>query len=543
MQETLLLLSFSLNRKIQPKTAVEGDRMAREAGRRRARQGAGARGGGRGQTGLRQPPWRSLENPYQPLEVLSPEQIEMIGDAAFRILEDVGMDFLHPEALEILSKAGAEVEPGSERVRFDRGLVKEVLAHAPAQFTLHARNPEHDLAIGGRHVAFGSVASAPNASDLDAGRRPGNQHDYRNFLRLTQAFNIVHFIAGYPVEPVDLHPATRHLDAIRDCIVLTDKAFHAYSLGRTRILDALEIVRLGFGLSESELAEAPRLFTIVNTSSPLRLDGPMIEGVIEMARRNQVVAITPFTLSGAMSPATLAGALAQQHAEAMAGLAFAQMVNPGAPVIYGGFTSNVDMKSGAPAFGTPEYTRAAIAGGQLARHIGMPYRSSNVNAANCVDAQAAYESQMSIWGALMGQANFIMHGAGWLEGGLCASFEKFVLDAEMLQMMGEVMTPLEVSEEAIGLEAIREVGPGGHFFGAAHTLERYESAFYSPILSDWRNFETWQEAGCETATQRANRLYKQVLADYTQPPLDPAIREAVDDFVARRTSEGGAEAA
>ena len=517
--------------------------MARDGSRRRARQGAGARGDGKDAAGLKQLPWRVLESPFQPLEVLSPEQIEMISDAAFRILEEVGMDFLHPEALEILGKAGAQVEPGSERVRFDRDLVKEALASAPSQFTLHARNPAHDLPVGGRNVVFGSVASAPNVSDLDGGRRPGSQEDYQNLLRLSQAFNVIHFIAGYPVEPVDLHPATRHLDCIRDCLTLTDKVFHAYSLGRTRILDALELVRIGNGLSEAELAAAPRLFTIVNTSSPLRLDGPMIEGVIEMARRNQVVAITPFTLSGAMSPATVAGALAQQHAEAMAGLAFAQMINPGAPVIYGGFTSNVDMKSGAPAFGTPEYTRAAIAGGQLARHIGIPYRSSNANAANCVDAQAAYESQMSIWGAVMGQANFVMHGAGWLEGGLCASFEKFVLDAEMLQMMSEVMTPLEVSDAAIGLEAIREVGPGGHFFGAAHTLERYENAFYSPMISDWRNFESWEAAGSETATQRANRLYKSVLNDFTPPPLDPAICEALDDFVARRTREGGAEAA
>lgn len=516
--------------------------MAREAGRRRARQGAGSRGGRSG-GGLKQLPWRLLESPYQPLEVLSPEQVEMISDAAFRILEEVGMDFLHPEALDILAKGGAEVAPGSQRVRFDRGLVKETLAQAPSRFTLHARNPAHDLEIGGRYCVFGSVGSAPNSSDLDGGRRPGNQRDYQNFLRLTQAFNIIHFVAGYPVEPVDLHPATRHLDCLRDCLTLTDKVFHAYSLGRTRILDGLEMVRLGYGLSEAELVEKPRLFTIVNTSSPLRLDGPMIEGVIEMARHNQVVVITPFTLSGAMSPATLAGALAQQHAEAMAGLVLAQLVNPGAPVIYGGFTSNVDMKSGAPAFGTPEYSRAAIAGGQLARHLGIPYRSSNANAANCVDGQAAYESQMSIWGALMGHANFIMHGAGWLEGGLCASFEKFVLDAEMLQMMSEFMAPLEVSDDSLGLDAIREVGPGGHFFGAAHTLARYERAFYSPILSDWRNFETWQEAGSETATQRANRIYKAVLEDFTPPPLDAAILEAVDDFVARRTREGGAEAA
>jgi trimethylamine--corrinoid protein Co-methyltransferase len=235
--------------------------------------------------------------------------------------------------------------------------------------------------------------------------------------------------------------------------------------------------------------------------------------------------------------------LAQQNAEALAGLAFAQMVRPGAPVCYGGFTSNVDMKSGAPAFGTPEYTRAALAGGQLARRYRIPYRSSNANAANLVDAQAAYESEMSLWGAVMGYANIVMHAAGWLEGGLCASFEKMVLDAEMLQMMAEFLTPIVVDEETLALDAIREVGPGGHFFGAAHTLARYETAFYDPILSDWRNFESWEEDGARSATERAHDLYKQILADYKAPPLDAAIREELDAFVARRKEEGGAKAA
>jgi trimethylamine--corrinoid protein Co-methyltransferase len=300
------------------------------------------------------------------------------------------------------------------------------------------------------------------------------------------------------------------------------------------------MTRIGYGLSEDELAEAPRIFSIINTSSPLRLDGPMIEGLIELARMNQVVVVTPFTLSGAMSPVTIAGALAQQHAEAMAGLTLTQLVRPGAPVVYGGFTSNVDMKSGAPAFGTPEYTRAAFAGGQLARRLKLPFRSSNANAANTVDAQAAYESQMSLWGAVMGHANLVMHGAGWLEGGLCASFEKVVLDAEMLQMMAETLVPLDVSEAALGLDAIREVGPGGHFFGAAHTLERYETAFYSPILSDWRNFESWEEAGAETATQRANRIFKEILAAYEAPALEPDRREELEAFITRRRQEGGA---
>jgi trimethylamine--corrinoid protein Co-methyltransferase len=293
---------------------------------------------------------------------------------------------------------------------------------------------------------------------------------------------------------------------------------------------------------ERMLAE-PSLMTIVNSSSPLRLDAPMLEGIIEMARHRQLMVLTPFTLSGAMSPVTIAGALAQQNAEALAGIALAQIVSPGAPVAYGGFTSNVDMKSGAPAFGTPEYTRAALAGGQLARRHGLPYRSSNANASNAADAQAIYESQMSLWGAVMGHANMVMHAAGWLEGGLTSSFEKVVLDAEMLQMMAQFLEPLEVSDDTLGYDAIVEVGPGGHFFGSAHTMARYETAFYAPMLSDWRNFETWQEAGSETATQRANTLYKRILAAYEPPALDPAVLEELNAFVARRKAEGGVKAA
>jgi trimethylamine--corrinoid protein Co-methyltransferase len=258
-----------------------------------------------------------------------------------------------------------------------------------------------------------------------------------------------------------------------------------------------------------------------------------------MARHGQVVVITPFTLSGAMAPATLAGALAQQNAEFLASFVLNQLASPGVPVMYGGFTSNVDMKSGAPAFGTPEYTKAAMAGGQLARRYGLPYRSSNANASNAVDAQSAYESQMSLWGAVMGGAHMVMHGAGWMEGGLVASFEKFIVDIEMLQMMSEFLQPLRVDEDELAFSAIEEVGPGGHFFGAAHTLERYERAFYAPILSDWRNFENWQLAGAENAEQRANRLWKQALSEYQAPPLDEDRAEELAAFVAHRKEEGG----
>jgi trimethylamine--corrinoid protein Co-methyltransferase len=484
--------------------------------------------------------WQSIENPYAPIEILSSDQIVSIHETSLRVLEEKGMDFLLPEAREILKSAGAEVVEGRERVRFDRTLVQESIAKAPAGFRLHARNPAHDLKVGGRSINFGAVASPPNVSDLEAGRRPGNYADYCDLVRLAQSLNVVHFFGGYPVEPADLPVPTRHLDALAALVTLSDKVFHAYSLGRQRILDAIEIAKIARGVDNAQLVREPSLFTVVNSNTPLKFDRPMLEGILEMAKAGQPVAVTPFTLSGAMAPATLAGALVLQHAEALAGIALTQIVKPGAPVVYGGFTSNVDMKSGAPAFGTPEYSKAALSGGQLARHLGLPFRTSNANAANCIDAQAAYESEMSLWAAVMAYGNILMHAAGWLEGGLCASFEKMVLDAEMLQMMAEFLKPPAVDEDALAFAAIMEIEPGGHFFGSTHTMERYKKAFYSPLLSDWRNFETWRQAGEETATQRANRLYKKLLANYSEPPLEESRKEALAAFVAKRKEDGGA---
>jgi trimethylamine--corrinoid protein Co-methyltransferase len=505
--------------------------MARETARRRRRQSDGL--------GAHQPPWRILVNPYRPIDVLSEEQVERIHDASLRLLEDFGMEFMSDQALDILESAGASVDRATGRVRFDRGLILESLAHAPAEFTLHARNPEHNVTLGGNHINFTPVSSPPNCSDLDRGRRPGTYEDFCNFLRIAHSLNIMHFIAGYPVEPLDLPVPSRHLDCHYGFIALTDRAWRTYALGRERSADGIEMICLARGIDRDELAEKPGLLTMINTNSPLRMDGPMSEGLIEMARAGQAVSITPFTLAGAMSPVTIAGALMQQNAEALAGLAFTQIVQPGTPVLYGGFTSNVDMKSGAPAFGTPEYAVATLAGGQMARRYGIPYRSSNVNASNAVDAQATYESEMSIWAAVMAHASFIHHGAGWLEGGLCASFEKMILDAEMLQMMAEFLQPLVVDDDTLAFEAIKDVGPGGHFFGTAHTLARYETAFYAPMLSDWRNFETWEEAGGLTATQRANAIWKRILLEYEQPPLDPAIDESLRAFMARRKAELG----
>ena len=474
---------------------------------------------------------------FPPVQVVSADEVEAVHNASLDVLEEIGMDFNLPQAREMWRKAGARVD--GERVRFDRAQVMELIATAPASFTLHARNPAHDLKIGGDRMVWGTVGSPPNAHDMDGGRRQGTLADYRNFLKLAQYFNAVDFISGYPVEPVDVHASVRHLVAIRDAAVLTDKPFHAYSLGDERVRDGIEIARIVRGVSADQLEREPSLFTIVNTNSPLKLDTPMLRGIIEMARRNQVVCITPFTLAGAMAPVTMAGAVVQQNAEALAGLAFTQLVRPGAPVIYGGFTSNVDMKSGAPAFGTPEYMKAVLLGGQMARRYNLPYRTSNTCAANTVDAQAAYESVFSLWALTMGGGNFIMHGAGWLEGGLVASFEKFVLDVDLIQMVKEFLQPLDMSEDALGVSAMREVGPGGHFFGAAHTLARYGTAFYAPIISDWRNNQQWLAAGQPDAMQRANAVWKQALADYTEPPMEPGLREELDAFVERRIKEGG----
>ena len=300
------------------------------------------------------------------------------------------------------------------------------------------------------------------------------------------------------------------------------------------------MIALSHGISAEEFVGQAHCYTVINTNSPLQLDIPMSQGILDFAAAGQLLVITPFTLAGAMAPVTIPGALTQAHAEALAGITLAQIVRAGAPVVYGSFTSNVDMRSGAPAFGTPEYVKANFGAGQLARRLGIPWRSSNANASNIADAQAAYESEMSLWGALMGGCNFLIHGAGWLEGGLTASLEKFILDIEMLQMFAELFQPVAFSEDEMAFEDIREVGPGGHFFAAPHTMSRYQSAFYAPLVSDWRNFGQWTEDGSKTATERANLIWKRTLAEFTPPPLDPGRAEALAEFVTRRRAEGGA---
>ena len=444
------------------------------------------------------------------------------------------MRFLEPSSRDTMRKAGAEVDDSTQHGAPRPALVREKLALAPAEFDLRARNPAHDLKMGGNRIVFTSVGGPAFCSDLDKGRRPGNYEEMCDYLRVVQSLNIVHQEGGGAFEAMDLPGQTRHLDLYLAQHRLLDKNCQAYALGRERTVDAIEMACIALGADREELARRPALLAIINTNSPMQLDIPMTEAVIELASAGQVCCITPFTLAGSMSPATLAGTLMQQTAEVLAVATFAQIINPGAPIVYGSFASNVDMQSGAPALGTPEYTKSAQASGQIARRLGLPFRSSNTTVSNCVDAQAAFESQMSLWGSVMGHANLVNHAAGWLEGGLTASFEKLIVDAEMLQMIAEYLRPIDVNDDELAVDAIAEVGPGGHHFGTGHTLERYESAFYTPILSNRQNYESWQEAGSEDIAVRANAIWKQLLKEYEQPPLDPAIEEELVAYADKR---------
>ena len=483
---------------------------------------------------IRQLPWGDVHNPYAPVEVLSEDHIETIIDTALHVLATQGMRFLEPASRKLVQEAGAEVDETEKIVKFDPDMVREQIRQAPESFTLRARNPQRDLVVGGNQIIFGSVGGPAFCSDLDKGRRPGTYAEMCDYLRIIQSLNVIQQEGGGPFEAMDLPGETRHLDLYLAQIRLLDKNWQAYALGRERTIDAIEMACLALGIDREELARNPAVLAIINTNSPMQLDKPMTEAVFELAAANQACCITPFTLAGSMSPATLAGTLMQQTAEVLAVATLAQLVRPGAPIIYGSFASNVDMQSGAPALGTPEYAKAAQASGQIARALKIPFRSSNTTVSNCLDGQAAIESQMSLWGSVMGHANLVNHAAGWLEGGLTASFEKLVIDAEMLQMMAEYLRPIEVNEDELAVDAVAEVGPGGHHFGTSHTLERYETAFYAPLLSVRQNFEAWKEAGSIDIASRANTMWKQLLAEYEQPHLDPAIDEALVAYVEQR---------
>ena len=485
-------------------------------------------------------PLRRVRNPYPPMRLLSDDQVEAIHEASLTILQDLGIEMMNARALELFAKAGAKVDRAAQTVFLDRGLVAEALKTAPAAFALTPRNPDHAVHLGDDTINFTLVAGPPNVHDMERGRRAGNLSDYRELVRLAQHFNCIHMLGNQVCAPVELPANSRHLDTYLANLTLTDKSFHVSAIGRGRALDGISMMAISRGLTADTMRDDPAVTTIISVNSPRRFDEAMADGLMTMSEYGQSVCVTPFTLMGAMSPVTLAGALAQQNAEALAGIVLTQLVRPGAPVIYGAFTSNVDMKSGAPAFGTPENTKANIASGQLARRYNLPYRTTPGSASNAADAQGAWETMMALWGAVLGHGNLVYHGAGWQEGGLTASYEKLVLDVEMIQHLMEFLTPIEVNEGELALDALGRVPTGGHFFGDPHTLERYSTAFYQPLLSNWQNYEAWKEAGGLDATQRATALWKKALGEYREPVLDPAIREALEAYAARRREEIGA---
>jgi trimethylamine--corrinoid protein Co-methyltransferase len=514
--------------------------MTPTSNRRKRSGGRAGHADRRGGAVIDQSPWRIPVNTDRPTEPLTEEGVEAIHDGAMQILEDIGIEFLNDEALKIFKSAGCRVD--GRNVRMGRDWVMEMVARAPSQFTITPRNPERALPIGGNHILFGNVSSPPNYWDLETGKVPGTRDQCANLLKLTQYFNCIHFAGGYPVEPVDIHASIRHLDVVYDKLVLTDKVAHAYSLGKERVEDVMEMVRISCGLTDEEFEASPRMYTNINSTSPLKHDFPMIDGCLRMIRRGQAVVVTPFTLAGAMAPVTMAGAVAQSIAEALCAIALFQYVRPGCPCVIGTFTSNVDMKSGAPAFGTPEYMRATQMTGQMARYYGLPMRASGVCAANVPDGQAMWETSNSLWSAVQSQANVVYHAAGWLEGGLIASPEKFIMDCEVLQMIQRYFEPAitATGPDDIALDAIRDVGNAGHFFGIEHTQARYTTAFYQPFVSDWRNYEGWDLAGGIWTAERAHVLFKEIIASFEPPPLDDSIHEELKAFVDRRKREGGA---
>lgn len=484
-------------------------------------------------------PFRLLRNPLPPVQVLSEEQIERIHGASMQILEEIGIEFLDDEALDLWESAGASVDRGARRVRMDRELAMEHVAKAPARFTLRARNSDHDLQVGEDYIIFTPTGGTPYASDLENGRRPGTLAAFQDLTRLVQMCHPLHVAGGLILEPQDVAVPVRHLDKVYGQFILSDKAITTAAHGRAVAQDCVNMAAVVFGGLE-EIQRQPVFASNVNANSPLRYDERMLGGLITYARHGQAVIVTPFILAGAMSPITMAAAIAQQNAEALAGITLTQLVNPGAPVIYGGFTTNTDMQTGSPAFGTPEGALALLAGAQLARRYGLPYRGSgSLNNSKVPDAQASYETQMTLWPAVLAHTNVILHSAGWLEAGLVCSFEKFIIDVEGLAMMYRFLAGIEINDETLGLNAIAEVGPGGHHFGTPHTMARYRSEFYLPVVSDRQNHEAWQENGSLDAAQRAHRVWKDLLQAYEQPLLDPAIEEELSEYVEKRKTELG----
>jgi trimethylamine---corrinoid protein Co-methyltransferase len=471
-------------------------------------------------------------------EILSEEAMDTLDKGWRRIVSELGVEFMLPEAVDYFEKAGQRVE--DKKVFLDPEFVLEQVGKAPSEFELQARNPEHSIHVGGKGMAFAGVYGPPFVRKGDS-RGDAKMADFENFVRLGQSFPEIDSAGGTVVEPEDRPLDSRHLDMVYALQTLSDKPYMGSVISAENARDTIEMGRILFG-GEEALQRAPVSISLINCNSPLRWDDRMLSAMLEYNRANQAVVTTPFLLMGAMSPVSIPATLVQQMAEALSGIALTQLVQPGCPVVFGSFLSNTDMQSGSPSFGTPESAIGLLCTGQIARHFNLPWRSGGgLTSSQTPDAQAAYEALMTMLPTFLAGANFVMHAAGWLEGGLVSSYEKYIVDIEILRMLKHEFQPLEVSEDTLAFGAHEEVGSGGHFLGAAHTLEHFRTCFYRPLLSSTENFDRWTKNGGADAAERAGRIYQETLDSYEQPPIDDGVRDALRDYVAKRRIELGDE--
>ncbi|HWQ11373.1 MAG TPA: trimethylamine methyltransferase family protein, partial [Roseiflexaceae bacterium] len=466
--------------------------------------------------------------------LLGPEGEQRLHDASMRILAELGIDFYDEEVRAILKDHGAEVR--GETVFLSEELVMRYVAMAPAQFVQRARNPQHNVTIGGNHMVFAPVYGPPFVQDLAGGRRDATLADFQNFVRLACCSPYIHHSGGTIVEPTDEPVATRHLDMLLSHIIYNDKAFMGSVTSGPNAADSVRMAEIVFGAAA--IREQPALLSLINVSSPRRYDERMLAAIKTYARARQALLITPFILAGAMGPVSIAGTVAQLNAEALAGIALVQMIEPGCPVVYGSFLSTIDLQSGSPTMGTPESQVGLYLSAQLARRYGLPFRGGGMFASSKLpDAQAGYESVMVMLPTIMARTNFVLHAAGWLENGLVAGYEKFVLDCEILGMLHTWARGVDLSDEALAFDAMLEVPPGGHYLGAQHTLRHFRDAFYRAELFDYNSAEQWELNGAEDSYARAAKKVRALLASYEPPPLDPSVLEELQAFVARRKEE------
>jgi trimethylamine---corrinoid protein Co-methyltransferase len=469
-------------------------------------------------------------------EILSEDAMETLDRGWRRIVSELGIEFLLEESLEAFRQAGQQVD--GNNVKLDPEFILEQVAKAPREFDIQARNPERTVHIGGDHMVFASVYGPPFVREGDT-RRDATMADFENFVKLSQSFPELDSPGGTIVEPNDTPLDSRHLDMVYALQTLSDKPYMGSVTSGPNAADTIAMGEILFGGREA-IERTAASVSLINVNSPLRFDDRMLAALHEYVRRNQAVIVTPFLLMGAMSPVSIPATLVQQMAEALAGIALTQLIRPGAPVIFGSFLSNTDMQSGSPSFGTPESAIGLLCTGQIARRFGLPFRSGGgLNASQTTDAQAAYEALMTMLPTFLAGANWVMHSAGWLESGLVSCYEKFVIDIEILRMLRHEFTPLEIDEESLAFGAHEEVGAGGHFLGAMHTLERFRECFYRPLLSSTENFDRWQRNGGRDATERASEIWRKTLEEYEQPPIDDAVDAQLREYVTRRRAELG----